>query len=269
MKKIFYISLTVIASSMLIVACSSKNDFDEAYEERPVSELYNEAMDFLKEKKYEKAVSAFDEVERQHPYDKWATKAQLMAAYSYYENKKYDDAIVSLDRFIQLHPGNKDAPYAYYLKSLCYYEQISGIKRDQEMTRLAMESLQELVTRFPASEYARDARLKIDLTVDHLAGKEMDIGRYYLKRKQYLPAINRFKTVVMKYQTTTHVQEALYRLIEAYTAFGLVNEANRTGAVLGYNFPGSEWYQFGYNLIETGQSEVKKEKERTWLGMKF
>jgi outer membrane protein assembly factor BamD len=233
--------------------------------ERPVEDLYNSAMDQLQAGQYEPAAELFDEVERQHPYSTWASKAQLMAAYSYYEASKYDDAIASLDRFIQLHPGNEDVRYAYYLKALCYYEQISDVRRDQKMTQLALESLQELVRRFPESKYARDAELKIDLTRDHLAGKHMEIGRYYQRRDNYLAAINRFRTVIETYQTTMHVPEALHRLVECYLALGVIDEAQATAAVLGYNFPGSRWYTDSYVLL-TGANLQPEASEDSWIG---
>ena len=232
----------------LLAGCTVKEK--DEYVERPVDELYNEAIDLLQSGEYKLATQRFDEVERQHPYSVWATKAQLMAAYSYYQSNRYDDAIVALDRFIQLHPSNRDIAYAYYLKGLSYYEQISDVSRDQKMTELALASLNEVMTRFPTSKYARDAKLKIDLTYDHLAGKEMVIGRYYQRNGHYLAAINRFKSVVDNYQTTTHVPEALHRLVESYTALGVHDEARRVAAVLGHNFPGSEWYTDSYGMVE-------------------
>jgi len=225
------------------------------YVERPVEEIYNDAMDRLGSGDYEAAAREFDEVERQHPYSIWATKAQLMAAYALYEAEKFDDAVIAIDRFIQLHPTNQDAPYAYYLKGLSYYAQISDVGRDQKITRLALSALEELVRRYPTSEYARDARLKIDLTQDHLAGKEMEIGRFYLRRDYLLAAINRFRVVVQDYQTTSHVPEALHRLVEAYEALGMSDQAARVAAVLGHNFPGSEWYVDTYELVEAPPQE--------------
>jgi outer membrane protein assembly factor BamD len=240
-----------VVSMLAASACSST---DDAYVERPVGELYNEAMDNLQAGNDKKAAKLFDEVDRQHPYSSWATKAQLMAAYAHYESNDYDDAIVACDRFIELHPASPDVPYAYYLKGLSYYERISDIHRDQEMTEQARRVFEELVNRYPESEYARDARLKIDLCNDHLAGKEMVVGRYYLQRGYYLAAINRFRTVVDKYQTTTHIPEALLRLTEAYTALGVRDEAQKTAAVLGYNFPRTEWYADAYSLVGGGSS---------------
>lgn len=232
------------------VACAGCETDKEKYVEKPVGELYNKAFDDLEDGDYKKSAKLFDEVERQHPYSPWATKAQLMAAYAYYRGNEYDDAVGALDRYISLHPASPDIAYAYYLKGLSYYERISDVERDQDMTEKAKRTFQELVARFPNTEYARDAVVKIELCNDHLAGKEMAVGRYYLERRYYLPAINRFKTVVEQYQTTTHAPEALLRLTEAYTALGLTEEARRTAAVLGYNFPGSDWYGDAYRLVE-------------------
>ena len=219
-------------------------------------------MDALLSRDYLLATEKFDEVERQHPYSQWATKAQLMSAYTYYLNNLYGDAIAGLNRFIQLHPTNKDVAYAYYLKGLSYYEQISDIAHDQIMTELALTTLDELIKRFPNSKYARDAKLKIDLTHDHLAGKEMEIGRYYQNQGNYLAAINRFRTVVDDFQTTTHVPEALHRLTETYLTIGVPEEARKTAAVLGYNFPGSEWYMDSYKIM--GNKVDEPEAGKPW-----
>ncbi len=251
----------LIAALLLVAACTADEGVQE-YVERPVDEIYNDALNVLQDGGYKDAAVMFDEVERQHPYSTWATKAQLMSAYSYYQDDAYDSAIVALDRFIQLHPSNPDVPYAYYLKALCYYEQISDITRDQKMTELALRTLDELVKRFPTSKYAKDAKLKLDLTRDHLAGKEMEIGRYYLKQRQYLASINRFKTVIDNYQSTTHVPEALHRLAESYVALGIDTEAQKVAAVLGHNFPGSPWYIDSYALVE-GKLLVPK-KDDPW-----
>lgn len=249
-----------LAALLVLGACAST---EEEYVEQSVEYLYNQGMDALQDGSYKTAAKAFDEVERQHPYSLWATKAQLMAAYAHYEDGKYDDAIAALDRYIQLHPGSPEVSYAYYLKALCYYEQISDVARDQSFTTAAMRSLQEVVDRFPNSAYARDARLKIELARDHLAGKEMTIGRYYLRQKHFLAAINRFKNVVDHYQTTTHVPEALHRLSEAYYSLGLVEEARKTAAVLGHNYPGSQWYVDAYALVE--DPSVRPRKDDGWF----
>jgi outer membrane protein assembly factor BamD len=224
----------------------------EAYIEKPVDDLYNKAMDELAEERYGTAAKTFETVESQHPYSVWATKGQLMAAYALYEAGSYGEAILAADRFIQLHPGHRDIAYAYYLKAISYYVQIVDVGRDQKTTELALKALEDVVRRFPDSKYARDAKLKLDFTRDHLAGKEMEIGRYYLKRKQYLAAMNRFKRVIDNYQTTTHVPEALERLVECDLALGLSDEAKANAAVLGHNYPGSEWYADAYSLVVSG-----------------
>ena len=218
----------------------------------------------MDEGRYIPAAKEFDEVERQHPYSEWARRSMLMSAYANYKVNQYDEAILNAQRFISLHPGNRDVPYAYYLIGLSYYEQISDVGRDQKMTENAMAAFTELVRRFPASEYARDARLKIDLTQDHLAGKEMEIGRYYLKRHDYIAAINRFRVVVEKYQTTTHTPEALERLTEAYLALGIQTEAQTAAAILGYNYPGSEWYEDSYALL-AGYGLEPVENRDSWI----
>jgi len=241
--------LLFITALMPLVGCASSPQPEEQVE-KPVEELYNAASAALENEEYKEATRLFEEVERQHPYSQWATKAQLMAAYAAYEGNNYDDAILALDRFIELHPGSENIDYAYYLKALSYYEQISDVARDQGITRQALESFNTLIQRFPDSKYARDARLKMDLTRDHLAGKEMEIGRYYLNRGEVNAAINRFRTVVQEYQTTTHVPEALHRLVECYLTLGLHTEAARVAAVLGHNFPGSKWYQDSYKIID-------------------
>ena len=244
-----------------IAACTEDVPVAE-YVERPVEEIYNEALNVLEQRDYDEAAYLFDEVERQHPYSSWATKAQLMSAYSFYQDDAYDSAVIALDRFIELHPSSPDTPYAFYLKALCYYEQISDIKRDQKMTELAMENLKKLTARFPKSKYAKDAKLKLELTRDHLAGKEMEIGRYYLTQAQHLAAINRFKTVVVKFQSTTHVPEALHRLAEAYVALGVEREAQKVAAVLGHNFPGSQWYTDAYALVNG--KLIKPKEDDSW-----
>jgi outer membrane protein assembly factor BamD len=253
--------------AMVLAACAGKKDEIE-YVERPVETLYNMAVDKVADKNYREAALYFDEVERQHPYSVWARRSMLMSAYSYYQSNKYEEAIDAAQRFISLHPGNQDAPYAYYLIAISYYEQISDVGRDQQKTLESMNSLQEVVRRYPQSEYARDARLKIDMTRDHLAGKEMDVGRYYLTRGQTVSAINRFRTVVENYQTTSHVPEALHRLTEAYLTLGIVDEAQTAAAVLGYNYPGSEWYDSSYKLLVARDLQPAENKKswisRTW-----
>lgn len=256
-----------LATTLTLGACGifGGGDDDKTYAEAPVESLYNRALDSLGSSDYKNAAKAFEEVDRQHPYSVWAVKAQIMLAFSHYQANKYDDAIIALDRFIGLHPGHRDVPYAYYLKALSYYEQISDVGRDQRMTEQALTSLGEVVKRFPDTPYARDARLKIDLAVDHLGGKEMEVGRFYQTRKQWVAAINRYRRVIEQYQTTTHTPEALHRLVECYLALGVTNEAKMAAAVLGHNFPGSDWYADTYFLLEGVDLRPEKD-EGSWLG---
>ena len=243
-------SVALIALSLMLISCGSSGDGSDAQIEDNVDVLYNRAAQALDNEEYAQATRYFEEVERQHPYSKWATQAQLMAAYAYYEGQRYDDALIALDRFIQLHPGNKDVDYAHYLRALCFYEQISDVRRDQFLTEESTKAFDTLIRRFPESKYTRDAKLKRDLTLDHLAGKEMEIGRYYLVRGHVNAAINRFQIVVKDYQTTTHTAEALHRLVEANLTLGLTGEATKVAAVLGHNYPGSSWYEQSFNLLD-------------------
>jgi outer membrane protein assembly factor BamD len=222
--------------------------------------LYAAGVEALQAKRYQNAVDLFDQIERDHPYSAWATNAKIMAAYGDYMRNRYTEAVGALDRFIQLHPAHRDIAYAYYLRALCYYEQISDAQRDQRTTEQALASLQDVVNRFPDTAYARDARLKIDLARDHLAGKEMNIGRFYQRQRLYAAAIGRFRRVVEVYQTTNHVPEALHRLTEIYLTLGLVEEARKTASVLGHNFPGSPWYQDSYALLVAGAERAPEDR---------
>ena len=240
------------AATALVAACGGGNSRpeDTAYVARDVETLYAQAKLNLDRGRPELAAALFDEVERQHPYSPWARRAQLMSAFSYYAAGDYNKTVASAQRFLSIHPGNKDAPYAYYLIALSYYEQISDVQRDQKVTEQALTALREVNRRFPATQYAADARLKIDLVEDHLAGKEMEIGRYYQRSGKWIAAQIRFQNVVETYQTTSHAPEALYRLTESSLALGVRPEAVKYAAVLGANYPGSEWYEKAFELIE-------------------
>jgi outer membrane protein assembly factor BamD len=243
----------VLAMLMPLAACAGRGKHtraDTQYVARDVNTLYNLARQQLDRGNYAVAAAVFDEVERQHPYSIWARRAQLMSAFCYYAAKDYQKAIDSARRFISIHPGNKDAPYAYYLVALSYYEQINDVERDQATTRSALDGLNELIRRYPDTRYAEDARLKVDLVRDHLAGHEMEIGRFYENHNQWLAAVLRFRNVVDNYQTTSHVPEALMRLTECYLALGIPEEARKNAAVLGANYPGTKWYQRAYSLTE-------------------
>ena len=240
------------ATTLLTSACAGGGGRpkDTAYVARDVETLYAEAKSRLDRGQATLAAALFDEVERQHPYSPWARRAQLMSAFSYYSARDYNKAIQAAQRFLSIHPGNKDAPYAFYLIGLCYYEQISDVQRDQKITEQALAALNEVSRRFPQSEYAADARLKIDLVNDHLAGKEMEIGRFYQRSGNWTAAQIRFQTVVNSYQTTSHAAEALYRLTETSLALGIPTEAVKYAAVLGANYPGNEWYQKAFELVQ-------------------
>jgi outer membrane protein assembly factor BamD len=223
---------------------------DTSYVARDVNTLYNAAKDKLDRGQFKLAAALFDEVERQHPYSVWARRAQLMSAFSYYMAHDYTESTNSAQRFLSIHPGNRDAPYAYYLVALNYYEQISDVTRDQKITQSALDAMGELIRRYPSTRYAADARLKVDLIRDHLAGKEMEIGRFYQRRSQWLASVIRFRKVVDEYDTTSHAPEALERLTESYLALGIPEEAQRSAAVLGANYPGSKWYKRAYELMQ-------------------
>lgn len=240
--------LWVFACAILLGACGS-SDEEAAKPAQSAEVLYDEAYEHFMAGRYKDAVTSFEEVERQHPSSAWATNAQIMSAFASYQIQDYDTAIAALERFAKLYPSNESTPYAYYMIALSYYEQISDVGRDQKVTEQAMQALREVIRRFPNTEYARDAKVKLDLTQDHLAGKDMEIGRYYLKRDDYIAALNRFRFVVENYQTTSHVPEALHRLVECYLRLGVREEAMRYGAVLGHNFPGSLWYRDSYRLL--------------------
>jgi outer membrane protein assembly factor BamD len=256
-------------SALVLSACAGRaKKPDLAYQERPVELLYATGASEMDKRNWGDALRYFDEVERQHPYSEWSRRSILMEAFAHYEANQYDDAIAAADRFISLYPGNPSAVYAYYLKAVCYFEEISDVGRDQAATEQAQVALREVVKRYPASEYAVDSKLKIDLVQDQLAGKEMAIGRWYLRQGNPLAAIGRFKTVIDRFQTTSHTPEALYRLVEANLTLGLKDEASKDGSVLGFNFPGDHWYQEAYNLLTSKglkPQTVPTAKKRTQL----
>ncbi|WP_421790892.1 outer membrane protein assembly factor BamD [Hyphobacterium sp.] len=242
--------LLLLIAAAVLMGCQSRRISEQTvYVEREVETIYAAGIQQLERRSYTDAADQFDEVERQHPYSEWARRAMLMAAYSNYQAGNYEEAISDAERFIALHPGNRSAPYAYYLVAISHFEQILDVGRDQQATLNALNALEQVVRRYPTSRYAQDARLKIDMTRDHLAGKEMRIGRWYLRRGFYLAAINRFRNVLREYETTTHTPEALHRIVESYVALGIDQEATEVAAVLGYNFPGSSWYEDTYRLM--------------------
>src|SRR6266699_1451141 len=254
-------------------ACSGLAEFfgqaDETYIEEPADKLYNEGLYYLNDKgSYKSAAKKFEEVDRQHPYSDWARKSLIMSAYAYYQDGDYDSSISAAKRYVMLHPGSPDAAYAQFLIGSSYFDRISDISRDQDRTEKAVSELEEVVRKFPNTEYAIAAKRKIDIARDQLAGKEVAIGRWYMDRRDFTGAINRFKVVVTRYQTTRHVEEALMRLTEAYMTLGIVDEAQTSAAVLGHNFPDSPWYQDAYNLMKSRGLEPAENK-KSWLSQAF
>ncbi|HOZ27255.1 MAG TPA: outer membrane protein assembly factor BamD [Hyphomonadaceae bacterium] len=246
-------------AALAATACGGNSRSEElAYVERPVENIYNEALRSLDRNSWDLAAAQFNEVQRQHPYSPWAQRAMLMSAYAHYRSRDYEKAVSSAQDYISLHPGGDGAPYAYYLVAICQFDQIIDVGRDQARSDLALLALNEVTARFPESDYARDAELKTDMVRDQLAGKEMEVGRYYLERGEHLAAINRFKKVVTDYQTTTHVPEALHRLVESYLSIGLTGQAQQVAAVLGTNYPGSDWYSDSYALMQGQGVELPK-----------
>jgi outer membrane protein assembly factor BamD len=252
--------LTLLCLAVPLGACSSFGDWFGGKEDRvlddPADKLYNEGLFLLNEKRdFKAAAKRFEEVDRQHPYSEWARKALLMSAFAHYESRDYEETITAAKRYVTLHPGSPDAAYAQYLIASSFFDQIPDVSRDQGRTEKAMQALEEVVRKFPNTEYAASAKKKVDIARDQIAGKEMEVARYYLNKKDFTGAINRFKVVVTQYQTTRHVEEALTRLTEAYMALGIVDEAQTAAAVLGHNFPDSRWYKDAYNLVKAGGLE--------------
>lgn len=239
-----------------------------AYRERSVEQIYADGWRMIGMGNWDGCAATFNEVDRQHPYSVWARRAMLISAFCSYQANSYPAAIATADNYISLHPGSREVAYAFYIKAISLYEQIVDVGRDQSVTEGALVALQDVVQRFPDTEYARDAMLKIDLTNDHLAGKEMAVGRYYLVRGDYIGAINRFRTVVDQYQTTPQIAEALQRLTEAYYSLGLNSEAQTAAAVLGRNYPGSPWYQSAYNILR-GRNLKPMEDRGSWISQAF
>jgi outer membrane protein assembly factor BamD len=251
-----------------LAGCANK---DEDYiPDQPADRLYNEGLFLLNDRKdYREAAKKFDEVDRENPYSDWARKALLMSAYAYYQAEQYTDCVNSAKRYVAMHPGSPDAAYAQYLIGASYYDQILDVSRDQARAQKAIDALEEVVRKYPTSEYTIAAKKKIQMARDQLAGKEMEIGRYYLEKRDFIGAINRFKVVVTQYQTTRHVEEALERLSEAYVALGIMDEAQTATAVLGHNFPDSPWYKNAYTLVKTAGGEPTTENKGSWISRAF
>lgn len=244
------------------------NKEETVYPDVPAEQRYNEGLTLMAQEDYAGAIVRFEDVDRQHPYSEWARKSILMTAYAHYLQGQYEECIAAARRYQSLHPGSEDAAYAQYLVAQSYFDQIPDISRDQTRTQRAMDQLEEVVRKWPNTEYAVSAKKKLEVARDQLAGKEMMIGRYYLEQRNYAGAINRFKVVVTRYQTTRHVEEALYRLTEAYMALGVVNEAQTSAAVLGYNFPDSSWYKDAYKLVQS-RGVNPQLNEQSWIAKAF
>jgi outer membrane protein assembly factor BamD len=259
----------LLALALPLGACSLFNKDEQVAPDEPADKLYNEGVFLLdKRREYKDAALKFQEVERQHPYSEWARKALLMTAYANYEGKEYDEAVAAARRYVTLHPGSADAAYAQFLIGSAYFERIPDVSRDQGQTEKAIAALEEVSRKYPDSEYAQNAKRKIEVARDQIAGKEMETGRYYLNRKEFTGAINRFKIVVTQYQTTRHVEEALERLTEAYMALGVASEAQTAAAVLGHNFPDSRWYADAYRLVKSRGFEPREDKG-SWISRAF
>ena len=266
----FLVRVVVVAGLVGLAGCKHSTEGTAAAygPDEPAGTLYNEGLGYLNAGKLKDAVNSFDEVDRQHPYSEWARKALIMSAFASYRRAKYDDTISTASRYLTLYPGSPDAAYAQYLIGSSYFRQIPDVTRDQDDTRKAIAAFEDIVTHYPDSEYVADAQQKLIVARDQLAGKEMQIGRYYLEQRQYLAAINRFRTVVTDFQTTRHVEEALERLTEAYYSLGLNSEAQTAAAVLGHNFPDSKWYEDAYKLLQTGGLEPNENKG-SWISRVF
>jgi outer membrane protein assembly factor BamD len=261
-----------LCALVLIVAALPACSFfgkEEVIPDDPADKLYNEGLYLLNTKHdFKKAATRFEEVDRQHPYSEWARKALLMSAYAHYEGMQYEDTVTAAKRYVTLHPGSPDAAYAQFLIASAYYDQIPDITRDQQRTEKALQALDEVVRKYPNTEYAANAKRKIEVARDQLAGKEMETARFYQKKRDYIAAINRFKVVITHYQTTRHVEEALMRLTETYMTLGIVNEAQTAAAVLGHNFPDSNWYKDAYRLVKGGGLEPY-EDQGSWISRAF
>lgn len=260
-----------LSLAAVLAACSifgGKDEDSVAMPDIPADKLYNEGLFYLNDGKYSTAAEKFEEVDKQHPYTEWARKALVLNAYSHYAQGDYDEAITNARRYLTLHPGSEDAAYAQYILAMSYYNEIPDISRDQQRTRRALLALQEISDKYPKSEYAEPARQRIVVARDQLAGKEMDVGRYYLNQRNYIGAINRFRAVISEYQNTRHVEEALMRVAESYLALGVVNEAQTAAAVLGHNFPDSRWYKDTYSLVQSRGLEPREDKG-SWISKAF
>lgn len=261
------IAAAMIGSLVTLAACQSDRDIDITaldIDTEPADVLYNQALANIKAGKMKEASRKFEAIDKQHPYSEYARKAMVMNSFANYRMGQYSDSINSARRYISLYPNSEDTAYAYYLIGLSYYRQIPQVTRDQRTARRAIAAFSEIIQRYPESEYVADSEVKLRFARDQLAGKEMQIGRYYQERKEYAAAVNRFRTVVESYPNTRQVEEALARLVEVYFAMGLTQDAQAAAAVLGHNFPDSEWYADSYALLQTEGLEPR-ENRGSWI----
>ncbi len=266
------------AMSVLLSGCSTfeglnpfggGEKYEKKYEPDTAAEtMYNQGLEKLEKKDFEGSAKKFADLERAYPYSQWAKKGLLMTTFAHYKNGDYSETIAAADRYVGLYPGSPDAAYATYMAGMSYYNQIPDVTRDQERAEKAMRHFNEVIEKYPNSEYVDDSRYKLQITRDQLAGKEMSVGRFYLERKNYLAAVNRFREVLFKYQNTRHAEEALERLTEAYLALGIVNEAQTAAAVLGHNFPDSPWYKDAYAKLKGGGLEPQEHQD-SWISKTF
>jgi len=250
--------------ALVLAGCSTSNDLQKALNPDPPAQMYAEADHLLTKGKYEAAAKKFEDLDRDHPYSPEARRAIVMSAYAYYKAGKLPEAIASAERYTTMHPGTKEAAFAHHIIASCYFDEIGTPNRDQSSTKKALAELKKLKARYPDSEYSQKADNRIRLAEDTLAASEMDVGRYYLKRRSFVAAINRFKTVVSEYPTTRHVEEALYRLVESYLSLGVKQEAQTAAAILGHNFPNSRWYKDAYALLQSDGLSPQEDGD-SWL----
>lgn len=255
--------LLVAIAAALVAGCAS-TDAARALNPDPPSKMFADADALMTKGKYEEAAKKFEDVDREHPYSPEARRAIVMSAYAYYKAGKLPEAIASAQRYTTMHPGTKEAPLAHHIIASSYFDQMREPDRDQEGTRKALAELKTLKTRYPDSEYAQKADNRIRLAEDTLAAQEMEVGRFYMDKKNFVAAINRFKTVVSEYQTTAHVEEALYRLTAAYLSLGIASEAQSVAAVLGHNFPNSRWYKDSFALLKS-QGLTPSQDAGSWV----
>ncbi len=260
-------STIIVFFIFILLSNCSENQVDIANivsEDKAAEEIFNSGEREILRKRYSDAAEKFTEIERLYPYSDWAKRALIMQVYSYHKDQSYDNVVSAANRFIEFHPYDKDVPYAYYLIGLSYYDRVLAIGRDQELAKEALKVFNLIKEEYPESEYASNSEIKFNFLMDHLATKEMEVGRYYLKRSHYAPAINRFRGVIEEFSTTSQVPEALHRLVEAYLSLGLVNEAQTAGAILGYNYKSSDWYERSFELLSS-KGLKPKSSGNSWL----